>query len=44
MIELNAHDGQTGAFLVKLQVERPGNLSMAQAAKAADALALTKVS
>jgi molecular chaperone DnaK len=44
MIELNAYDGQTGAFLVKLQVERPGNLNMAQAAKAADALALTKVS
>jgi len=44
MIELNAYDGETGAFLVKLQVERPGNLSMAQVAKAAGDLARTRVS
>ena len=27
MIELNAYDGETGTFLCKLEVERPGNLS-----------------
>ena len=44
MIELNAYDGETGAFLCKLTVERPGNLSMSQVANAADVLRKIKVS
>jgi hypothetical protein len=44
MIELNAYDGETGGFLVKLKVERPGNLSTAQVAKAAGDFARIKVS
>jgi molecular chaperone DnaK len=44
LIELNAYDGETGAFLCKLEVERPGNLSKAQAANAAATFRKTKVS
>jgi len=44
MIELNAYDGETGGFLVKLEVSRPGNLSTAQVAQAADDFARIKVS
>jgi molecular chaperone DnaK len=44
MIELNAYDGETGTFMVKLTVHRPGNLSTAQAAKAANDLARIRVS
>jgi molecular chaperone DnaK len=44
MIELNAYDGETGGFMVKLTVERPGNLSNAQVARAAGDLARVKVS
>jgi molecular chaperone DnaK len=44
MIELTAYDGETGAFLCKLTVERPGNLSMSQVANAADVLRKIKVS
>jgi molecular chaperone DnaK len=44
LIELNAYDGETDAFLCKLQVERPGNLSTAQVANAAEIFRKTKVS
>jgi molecular chaperone DnaK len=44
MIELNAYDGESGAFLCKLSVERPGNLSQAQVANAAETLRKMKVS
>jgi molecular chaperone DnaK len=44
LIELNAFDGETGDFLCKLQVERPGNLGTAQVASATAALSNTKVS
>jgi hypothetical protein len=44
MIELNAYDGETGAFLCKLGVERPGNLSSGQVANAAEIFRKTKVS
>ena len=44
MIELNAYDGETGGFMVKLTVERPSNLSTAQVAKAAGDFARVKVS
>jgi molecular chaperone DnaK len=44
MIELNAYDGETGVFMCKLTVERPGNLSMSQVANAADVLRKIKVS
>jgi molecular chaperone DnaK len=44
MIELNAYDGETSAFLCKLTVERPGNLSLSQRANAADVLRKIKVS
>jgi molecular chaperone DnaK len=44
LIELNAYDGETSAFLCKLQVERPGNLSKSQAENAADVLRKIKVS
>jgi molecular chaperone DnaK len=44
LIELNAHDGVTGGFMCKLEVQRPGNLSTAQAAKAANDLSRIKVS
>jgi molecular chaperone DnaK len=43
MIELNAYDGQTGVHICKLEVERPRNLNMAQAANAAAALSKIKV-
>ena len=44
MIELNAFDGQTGVHICKLEVNRPGNLSTAQVAKAAGDFARIKVS
>jgi molecular chaperone DnaK len=44
MIELNAYDGETNAFMCKLEVERPGNLSLAQKANAAEIFRKTKVS
>ena len=44
MIELNAYDGETNAFLCKLEVERPGNLSSGQVANAAEIFRKTKVS
>ena len=44
MIERNAYDGETGAFLCKLEVERPGNLSSGQVANAAEIFRKTKVS
>ena len=44
LIELNAYDGETGAFLCKLEVERPGNLSTGQVANAAELFRKTKVS
>jgi hypothetical protein len=44
MIELNAYDGETNAFMCKLEVERPGNLSSAQKANAAEIFRKTKVS
>jgi hypothetical protein len=44
LIELNAYDGDTGAFMCKLEVQRPGNLSTAQVAKAANDLARIRVS
>jgi molecular chaperone DnaK len=44
MIELNAYDGETGTFMCKLNVERPGNLSTAQVAQAAAIYRKTKVS
>jgi molecular chaperone DnaK len=44
LIELNAYDAESDTFLCKLQVERPGNLSTAQAEQAAQVFKLTKVS
>jgi molecular chaperone DnaK len=44
LIELNAHDAETDAFLCKLKVERPGNLSTAQVANATEIFRKTKVS
>jgi molecular chaperone DnaK len=44
MIELNAYDGETDAFMCNLKVERPGNISTAQVAHAANALSRIKVS
>ncbi|MGE5156188.1 MAG: Hsp70 family protein [Betaproteobacteria bacterium] len=44
IIELNAYDGQTGAFMCNLTVDRPGNLSRAQVANAAALYRNTKVS
>jgi molecular chaperone DnaK len=44
MIELNAHDGQTGAHMCRLNVDRPGNLSTAQVANATELYRKTKVS
>jgi molecular chaperone DnaK len=44
LIELNAFDGATDAFLCKLQVERPGNLSTSQVASAANNMRKIKVS
>jgi molecular chaperone DnaK len=44
LIELNAHDGESGAFLCKLTVERPGNLSTAQVSNATETLRKIKVS
>jgi molecular chaperone DnaK len=44
MIELNAHDGQTGAHMCQLKIDRPGNLSLAQAANSAELYRKTQVS
>jgi molecular chaperone DnaK len=44
LIELNAYDGQTGALLCTLQVQRPSNLSAAQVASAKEFFRKTKVS
>jgi molecular chaperone DnaK len=44
IIELNAYDGETEAFMCKLTVERPGNLSTAQVASATALARKTKVS
>jgi molecular chaperone DnaK len=44
MIELNAYDGETDAFLCKLEVERANNLSSAQAANATELFRKTRVS
>ena len=44
LIVLNAYDGETGAFMCKLEVSRPGNLSAAQVASATALLSKTKVS
>jgi molecular chaperone DnaK len=44
LIELNAYDGETEAFLCNLKVERPGNLSSAQVANATEIARKTQVS
>jgi len=44
LIELNAYDGETDAFLCNLKVERPANLTGSQVANAASALRRVKVS
>jgi len=44
LIELNAYDGETGSFLCKLEVERPGNLSTTQVASATALYLRTRVS
>ncbi|MCW2936532.1 MAG: hypothetical protein JWM19_7494 [Actinomycetia bacterium] len=44
MIVLNAYDGVTDAFMCKLEVQRPGNLSTGQVANAAALYRKTKVS
>jgi molecular chaperone DnaK len=44
LIVLNAYDGETGAFMCEIKVDRPGNLSAAQVARATALLSQTKVS